>query len=158
MTVDKALLARIQSLEDDAAGRALRQVTLPFVHQVRLRRYWVPHVQHDIAGSIDRSLRRRTQLGELARMSLLILARHSPYTDRIRKEIERPKPLSFQFVTINATIPLIAASIVALQCEVIIQRDKAGGWSFKFKKMALTERGVAVLVKKITALLFKKGG
>lgn len=81
--------------------------------------------------------------GELARLSLLLLAEDPASRRAIEAMAEQP-PESPQRFDAGASVALTAAVLFALQTEIDIQRGKDGKWSFKFKKSGEQRAGKAV--------------
>jgi hypothetical protein len=90
--------------------------------------------------------------GEAARAALGLLAEDARFADALAALLQGPPPQKLELGTVGTTL-LIAGVLLALQTHVKIERDAAGRWKVKIEKKPTSDKLLAPLLKKLTALL-----
>jgi hypothetical protein len=148
---------RISTLDDPTATRILTTIALPRLRDDTLQFELTPDLQRALADTFGAASPAAPSEGDLARSTLLFLARDPEMARILTFLLDGSEPEQLAKApphkpSGSKAIPVTVAVLLALQTHVHIERDAAGEWQILVDKPTTSEELIKPLVQRLLAM------
>jgi hypothetical protein len=148
---------RLSTLDDPAAIRLLTAIALPRLRDDTLQSELTPDLRRTLADTFGAASPAAPSEGDLARQTLLFLARDPAIHPTLTTLLDGPKPEQLTrspapTLTGSKTLPVTVAVLLALQTHLHIERNAAGQWQILLDKPTASEELLKPIVQRLLAM------